>query len=306
MFDMNTEAATDQAIVLAMSEIRGVCRPIELAQVLDEIRTSPSAEIGEVHDGPAGGTLDELFAKVTPERVTYWERELSRLGNAGVTVTTVCDESYPINLRMVFNRPAYLFASGRVVDADQYAVAVVGTRKPSDFGLRIATDVAAGLAAEGVTVVSGLALGIDIAAHASALNSGGRTIAVLGSGIEKVSPAGHRSVANRIAADERGAVVSQFPPSTPPQRWTFPLRNVVTSGLSAATVVIEAGPTSGARLQAENCLQHGKKLLLVEKLVMQQPWAREMVDRPGVAVVSDVGEIIDFAVAETAVPVEIG
>jgi DNA processing protein len=134
----------------------------------------------------------------------------------------------------------------------------------------------------GVTVLSGMALGIDTAAHEETLRRGGRTIAVLGTGILRTYPKQNAELAERIAAT--GALVSQFWPSQSPARYTFPRRNVVTSGLAQGTVVVEATSTSGAKMQARLALEHGKQVFLLRELVTTQPWARKYLDRGAVEV----------------------
>jgi DNA processing protein len=138
------------------------------------------------------------------------------------------------------------------------------------------------LAEAGVTVISGLAAGIDTAAHEQMLVQGGRTIAVLGTGILRTYPKENLELAVRIA--QSGSLVSQFWPSQPPTRYTFPRRNVVTSGMGQGTVVIEATRTSGAKMQARLALEHGKQVFLVSRLVMNQSWARKYVERGAVEV----------------------
>ena len=145
------------------------------------------------------------------------------------------------------------------------------------------------LAEQGVTVVSGLATGIDTAAHRAALDAGARTIAVLGTGITKCYPSENRDLAEAITTS--GALVSQFWPTSSPSRYTFPRRNVVTSGISQGTIVIEATSTSGARMQARLALDHGKKVFLIRSLVTSQPWAREYVGKRGAIEVADVDEV---------------
>ena len=175
----------------------------------------------------------------------------------GAALTTVLDDDYPANLRTIFNLPPFLFYRGELRDDDARAVAVVGTRKPSAQGIRRARQMARKLAEHGVTVLSGLARGIDTAAHEACLEAGGRTIAVIGSGIRRVYPPENGGLAESISL--RGAVVSQFWPDAAPARYTFPLRNVVTSGMGQGTVVIEATATSGAKMQARLALEHGKR-----------------------------------------------
>jgi DNA processing protein len=158
------------------------------------------------------------------------------------------------------------------------------------------------LAAQKVTVLSGLARGIDAAAHGSTIDAGGRTVAVMGTGIRKVYPKENEPLAERIVASG-GALVSQFWPDAPPTKVSFPMRNVVTSGMAIGTVVIEASATSGAKMQARLALEHGKRLFLVEDLVMHEPWAKRYAERPGTTVVHSVSDILDV-LAEMVRPAE--
>jgi DNA processing protein len=142
-----------------------------------------------------------------------------------------------------------------------------------------------------VTVLSGLALGIDTAAHEATLDTQGRTLAVMGTGIHRIYPAQNRDLADRIVK-AGGALVSQFWPDAPPTRWSFPMRNVVMSGMAVGTVVVEASRTSGAKMQARLALEHGKRLFLVESLVMHEDWARKYAERPGATVVQSVDDVL--------------
>jgi DNA processing protein len=247
----------------------------------------------------AGGDLAEFAATVEAlsgldaVRVEHWRRVLEGLD---AQLLTVLDDGYPANLRMVHDHPPFLFVRGTTVPADDRAIAVVGTRRPSEEGVRTAGRIAGALAGRGVTVVSGLAEGIDTAAHAGALNAGGRTLAVYGTGISRLYPASNRSLARAIAAS--GAALSQFWPDMAPSRWSFPVRNIVTSGLGVGTVVVEAGPTSGARQQAHHAIRHGKRLFLLRRLVEHQPWARELMKTPGVVAIDDVEEVLPVIEAE--------
>lgn len=216
--------------------------------------------------------------------------EIDLAERAGARLVTVLDDDYPTNLRLIPNLPPFLFMLGAPVDSrDIYAVAVVGTRKPTERGLGVAAAMARKLTEHGVTVVSGLAAGIDTAAHRATLDAGGRTIAVIGTGITRTYPASNRALCDEII--DRGTVVSQFWPSSPPATWTFPRRNVVMSGLGQGTVVIEASSTSGAKMQARFALEHGKQAFLVQSLVTSQPWARKYVDERGAVEVATVDDV---------------
>ncbi len=217
------------------------------------------------------------------------DAEVTAAARVDARLVTVLDDAYPANLRLIPNLPPFIFFRGEFKDADVMSVAVVGTRQATECGMHRAGRMARLLAEREVTVISGLARGIDTAAHEAALAGGGRTIAVLGTGITKCYPAENRDLAERIV--ESGVLVSQFWPTRPPGRDTFPRRNVVTSGLSQGTVVIEASRTSGAKMQARLALEHGKKVFLVQSLVTDQQWARDYVDGRGAVEVAEVDEV---------------
>jgi DNA processing protein len=195
---------------------------------------------------------------------------------AGASLTTVLDDDYPQLLRGCRERPPFLFWSGDGRAWEGTTVAVVGTRKVSAEGRSRARRLTEALCAAGSTIVSGMAEGVDTVAHETALVAGSPTIAVLGTGILLTFPAKNAALKERISSG--GAVVSQFWPAQPPGRHTFPMRNVIISGLSAMTVVVEASETSGARLQARITAEQGRTVVLLTSLVEAQPWAAKMVD----------------------------
>jgi DNA processing protein len=207
----------------------------------------------------------------------------------GFQLTTVLDEDYPLNLRLIFNLPPFLFYLGQLdAVADSLSVAVVGTRNATPEGTKHAANLSAMLVENGVTVLSGLARGIDTAAHTAALAAGGRTVAVIGSGLSQIYPPENRGLAEEIA--RRGAVVSQFWPQTPPSAYNFPRRNVTMSGMAQGTAVVEASATSGAKMQARLALEHGKKVFLLQSVVESQEWARKYMGRGAIEVarISDI------------------
>lgn len=291
---MTTTATLDQRMLLALCGIKGLNwnliareaqRPDGLKRLLagELTETTPEAlqQVALLTEG-----LDrELAASL--DRV---EAELERAGTVGARLTTVLDDDYPTNLRLIFNLPPFLFYRGALLAADARSVAVVGTRDATAEGVSKAGAMASQLVAEGVTVVSGLARGIDTAAHTATLDAGGRTIAVVGTGITRCYPAENADLADAIA--ENGAVVSQFWPSAGPARYTFPRRNVVTSGITQGTVVIEASNTSGAKMQARLALEHGKHVFLVHSLVTKQPWASSFLQRPRCVEVYRVDDVV--------------
>jgi DNA processing protein len=233
--------------------------------------------------------LDE--GEITAGEIAEYETLIAALAAEGVVLLTVLDDAYPINLRLVYNRPPFLFVRGELRAEDERAIAVVGTRNASNEGLKQASRLARELGGSGVTVLSGLALGIDGSAHEGALAGGGRTVAVMGTGIRKIYPREHHDLASRIV-NAGGALVSQFLPDAPPTKWSFPMRNITMSGMAVGTVVVEASHTSGAKMQARYALEHGKRLFLVEDLVMHEPWAKKYAERPGATVVQSVDDVL--------------
>jgi DNA processing protein len=245
---------------------------------------------------------DEVVSRVRPESLNLAQALIERVAAQDVRLITILDDDYPENLKLVFNRPPFIWVRGQVESRKLRAIAVVGTRQATQAGRDTAARLARGLARAGVTVLSGLARGIDTAAHAATLEAGGRTVAVIGTGIlAPVYPPENRDLARRIV-DDGGAVVSQFWPEAPPRKANFPRRNVVMSGMAAGTVVVEAGATSGAKMQARLALEHGKRLFLPEALVASQEWASRYATRPGVTVVGDLSDILDELVRIVEIP----
>lgn len=189
------------------------------------------------------------------------DREMERLARAKVQVLTWEDPEYPQRLKQIANPPFVLYVRGSLVPEDEWAIAVVGTRRPTPYGREAARTIASELARQGITVVSGLALGIDTEAHQAALEAGGRTIAVLGSGFRYLYPARNRELARRIVA--HGAVVTEYALDVRPEPANFPPRNRIISGLALGVVVVEAGPTSGALITARFAAEQGREVFAV-------------------------------------------
>lgn len=217
---------------------------------------APATELAAVGLGPR--TLESLLA--TRDRMDP-HAEAEAVFRAGYQVLTWEDDAYPRRLQEIPNPPPVLFVAGSVRPEDETAVAVVGTRSPTTYGLDTTEELSQGFAQAGVTVVSGLARGIDCQAHQSALRAGGRTLAVLGSGLDRIYPREHHGLAREISS--RGAVLSDYPLGTGPDPRNFPPRNRLISGLSMAVVVVEAGEESGALLTAEFAAGQGRPVFAV-------------------------------------------
>ncbi len=189
------------------------------------------------------------------------EREWAQVLASGVQVLTWDDPDYPAGLRLVDGSPPVLFVRGQIASQDEWAIALVGTRRASSYGREVAQVLATELAHQGVTVVSGLALGIDTVAHRAAIDAGGRTLAVLGSGVDQLYPPQNRGLATAIAG--QGAIISDYPLGTRPEANNFPPRNRIISGLSRGVVIVEASERSGALITAQFAAEQGRELFAV-------------------------------------------
>jgi DNA processing protein len=186
---------------------------------------------------------------------------MAELEAHNVTLLTWLDEAYPRRLKEIAQPPPVLYVRGDLTPQDEWAVAIVGTRKMTHYGEEVAQELASFLARNGVTVVSGLALGVDAAAHQAALDAGGRTIAVLGCGVDQIYPRQNRKLAQAML--ENGAILSDYALGTPPEGTNFPPRNRIISGLSIASVIVEAGNRSGALITAQFALEQGREVFAV-------------------------------------------
>jgi DNA processing protein len=240
-----------------------------------------------------GHALIERVVAAAREREAF----LARVGSLGLTALSLDDPAYPARLRAIEMPPPVLYVRGdvRALQCPR-AVAVVGTRRPSDAGRRTASRIAGALARSGASVVSGLAVGIDGAAHAAALAEGGPTVAVLGGGHGRIYPRAHVRLAEAIAS-EGGAVVGELPPDVAPARGSFPRRNRLISGLADATVVVEAAARSGALITAGWALEQGRSCYVVPGAIdapMSAGCLAFLREWPGEArIVAGVGELIE-------------
>ncbi|MGE5313577.1 MAG: DNA-processing protein DprA [Acidobacteriota bacterium] len=191
----------------------------------------------------------------------FADEQLSRLNKANAAIVTLWDPAYPSLLASIYDPPPMLFVCGTLEPSDRYAIGIVGTRHPTLYGKTTAEKFAADLAARSITVVSGLARGIDTAAHASALRAGGRTVAVIGSALDMIYPAENRGLAERVA--ESGAVVSEFFMGTKADPGNFPRRNRIISGMSLGTVIVESAEDGGAMITASMAIDQNRELFCV-------------------------------------------
>ncbi len=222
------------------------------------------------------------------------DRHLAAAARVGARPLSFLDADYPALLRETYDPPALLWLRGRLDPADAYAVAVVGTRNATDYGLRVAEAFARGLAEAGVTVVSGLAYGIDAAAHRAALDAGGRTIAVLGSGVDRIYPARNAGLVKRILETDAGAVLSEMGMGAAPDAGNFPRRNRIVSGMTLGTVVAEARPAGGSLLTAALALEQNREVFAAPAPVFaEMDGTNRLIQGGAAALVMSAQEVLD-------------
>ena len=247
-------------IALNMMERVGPVVVRSLAEALGSV--SAVFEADEKHLQKARGVGPDLASAILSQRDGIdLQAELERAGEAGVRVITPLDEEYPAPLREIYDPPLALYVRGELLKRDRHAVAVVGTRRPTHYGRSVAEQFAMHLSVAGMTIVSGLALGVDTVAHGGALKAKGRTLAVLGGALDCLYPRENAGLAEQIAA--QGVVMSEFPFGRRPDKTTFPMRNRIVSGLSMGVLVVEAGMKSGARITADQALEQGRSVFAV-------------------------------------------
>ena len=247
--------------ILALSLVKGM-GPVafkRLLETLGSVSNILSASHGEFSKAGRIGVryLDLKDASIFEKA----DREIERARKAGVRIMSCRDEDYPSALREIYDPPVVLYVWGHLPSDEQVKVAVVGSRMASFYGQKMARMIARDLAAAGAAVVSGLALGIDTAAHEGALSAGGVTLAVLGGGINKLYPSENRKMADTIV--RKGAILSEYPLEMDPRPGYFPVRNRIISGLSCAVCVVEARQKSGALITADAALEQGKDVFAV-------------------------------------------
>jgi len=226
-------------------------------------------------DNQFGALLEQ-----TRLQIDEWEAK-------GIGVHACFEDSYPSQLRDIREMPLVVFTRGKLA-ADDRAIAVVGTRDVSEQGLRRTRKIVDMLTERSITTVSGLALGVDTAAHRAALDAGGRTVAVIANGVDHYYPKANFALQDEIA--DHGLVISSYLPGLRPQKWQFLERNAVMSGYAAATIVVEAGERSGTRTQVARALEHGRPVILLEE-VLTVSWAKEAAERPGVHIATNPAQL---------------
>jgi DNA processing protein len=237
--------------------------PVRLRRLLDTFGDVAAAWRASAGDLMAAGLDAKVIENLLATRREFDAAAIrARLDSLGAGVLTWAGPGYPDRLRQVENAPPVLYVLGELTPADDWAIGVVGTRQVTSYGREVTTRLSADLARSKVTVVSGLARGVDTLAHSAALDAGGRTVGVLGSGLDQIYPAENRNLARRIA-EGGGAVITDYPLGTRPDGVNFPPRNRIISGLSLGVLIVEAGPGSGALITHRFALEQGREVFAV-------------------------------------------
>ena len=223
----------------------------------ERVLTASRGELNAIN----GLGLDIVDSIATWESSVDLQREMHQIREFGAAVLTLDDQEYPTQLREIHDPPTALYVWGKLEPRDRHAIGVVGSRRTSHYGLECAKKLSYQIAHSGLTVVSGLARGIDTAAHQGALAAKGRTVAVLGAGLNHLYPAENQALAEKIATS--GALVTEFPMDTTPDRQTFPMRNRIISGWGFGLLVVEAGYNSGALISASQAAEQGRNLYAI-------------------------------------------
>lgn len=251
----------DKRFWVGFTLVKGI-GAVRLRSLLDYFGDAETAWKAPPMDLVSAGLSPKLAERIIQARsAVNLDEYTSQVIKNGIRILTWDDPEYPSHLNEIDQPPPVLYLRGEITTEDAWAVAIVGTRGVTAYGRQVTEELATALAHNGVTIVSGLARGVDAIAHNAALKAGGRTLAVLGSGVDKIYPPEHRALAEKIVA--QGAVISDYAPGTPPDSANFPPRNRIISGLSMAVVVVEAGDTSGALITAEFAVEQGREVFAV-------------------------------------------
>lgn len=253
---------SDIPYLLALHSIDGL-GPIRLKAILDYFKDPKLAWEADIREIRAIGVPQSTLELLQKARNTLNPLKYAEdIQNSGISWITVFDEAYPKMLAQIYDPPVVLYYKGNLTDLDNKAIAVVGTRKITGYGKVITEQFTKGLVEGGLTIVSGLARGVDSQAHLTAVAEGGKTVAVLGGGLDNIFPPENRVLATKIAGGF-GAVISEFPPDYPSLPGNFPARNRIISGLSLGVLVVEAAEDSGSLITARCALEQGREVFAV-------------------------------------------
>lgn len=255
---------TDRRYWVAFSAVRGI-GPSRLRGLLTHFENDLARawHASSVELLAAGLGEKALHSFLDFRRKTDPEALLNHIQKLNIALCTIEDDNYPALLRKVDDAPILLYLKGQLFPEDNRALAVVGTRNATHYGHEVTKNMTTALSQAGVTIVSGLARGLDTTAHRAALETGGRTIAVLGSGLDIIYPEENMPLAQKIVESYQGVLISEYPPGTPPDPRHFPARNRIISGLSLGVLIAEAPAGSGALLTADSAMEQGREVFAI-------------------------------------------
>ena len=276
-------------LALRMTPGLGTRRAGQLIDIFRSPRAVLRASRSELEAAGLGAAVAQSLASGCAFEDAASQQE--KLAEAGGTLVPVTDSRYPPLLRDIYDPPPLLFVRGRIELLETLMIAVVGTRRPTPYGLTAASRLSRDLAVAGLTIVSGMARGIDTAAHRAALEAGGDTIAVFGCGIDQVYPAENRKLAEEIAS--RGVVISEFPMGAPPYPQNFPVRNRIISGMSAGVLVVEGSEYSGSAITAKLAAEQNREVFAVPGNITQKTsWGPNLLIKQGAKLVQEWNDVV--------------
>ena len=284
---------TDFEALVLLNMVDGL-GSVHVKKILDVFKVPSDIFKAKDAELRAAGSLTPLMARRLLEATRRFRigQEIDEAHKKGVKIITIFDNNYPSLLKEIYDPPIVLYVKGEILPCDQNALAVVGSRGASYYGLSCAQQFSSELARSGVTIVSGMARGIDTASHRACLDAGGRTIAVLGSGLNKIYPPENKDLFFQIA--EQGAVLSQFPLNTAPLGRHFPVRNRIISGLSWGVLVVEASFKSGALITSRFALEQGREIFAVPgKMSSATSFGTNDLIKQGAKMVTNCSEILE-------------
>lgn len=289
---------------LALTLVKGLGAKtiLRLVQACGSARLAWEATPNLLHDTGVPSAL--IQSLVAARRTLNIEAELNKVTKAAARLVTLDDADYPVNLRTIDAAPPLLYVRGDLSDQDQLSVAIVGTRSATPYGREATYKLARELAYRGVTIVSGLAQGIDTAAHRGALAADGRTLAVLGCGIDRIYPEANRGLADEILGRRSGALISEFPVGMPPTSSNFPRRNRLLSGITRAVLVTEAPEGSGALITADHALEQGRDVFALPANILNSSGAgTNRLIKEGARLITSADDILEeLAITPSAAP----
>jgi DNA processing protein len=281
---------------IAFSRVQGI-GPVRFKQLLDFFHDDVAAAWHANSKELAQTGLDQktIHSFLRQRSTITPKQELEKLERLRVQVITWKDEAYPMSLKEIDHPPPVLYVAGSLTKADKFALAIVGTRKASVYGRQVTERFASELAKGRVTVVSGLALGIDAVAHTAALDAGGCTLAVLGSGLDIIYPPENYKLARRIVESGQGALITEFPLGVKPDAGNFPARNRLISGLSQGVLITEAPQSSGALITANFALEQGREVFAVPGSILSPGSAgvNKLIQDGGARLVTNINDILE-------------